>query len=69
MSSNAQIWARKRNWSKRVIMGMIASIGPLEALTTLERESLYTIQRRLRTVVRDWDYRNEISKRSYAKKT
>jgi len=66
--SEAQRWARKRNWSKGMVVGMIGIINTLtknKILTVGEQVALNVLQKRMREIIEEWNGNNLTSKELY----
>lgn len=70
MSTKAQKWARRRNYSKGRVIGCIANLRHILAfspLTHSERVGMRIGIEYLEDVIRYWDTNNDDSKHSYIK--
>lgn len=70
-ASHAQEWARRRNWNKRRLMGVLAAIDDLvynELTTDAERAVLFEALRKLRAIKRDYSKESIFSKAEYLRR-
>jgi hypothetical protein len=63
-TTDAQHWARKRNWHRLRVMGAI-SLCNNEILTDDERHKLAKVVGILGTVLGNWEMSNRVSKKNY----
>jgi len=66
--SPAKEWARKRNWKKHQLSGIMANLATLSHCPTLlifEQVSVLALFRRTKTVLENWDNNNKESKEAY----
>lgn len=59
-----QIFARKRNWEKGQLMGMVGNLHRFETLSNTERKYVEAITRRLQAIVDNWEIYNKAAKRT-----
>jgi len=65
----AQEWATKRNWLKlRIKSALSISYGNQDVLTDVEEDRLQRAESILRSIIDEWDGKNEISKQRYLRK-
>lgn len=66
--SKSALWARKRNWGKHMLLGMIALAGNMikdNYLTAWEKSKLEEANAALRVIKKSWEHNNYFSKRTY----
>jgi hypothetical protein len=68
----AQVWAQKRNWAKRRLMGVKVCLCDVERdriVTPWERRVLKDVADALESVMIYWDRNNHTSKENFCGKT
>ena len=71
MSTKAQRWSQKRNWSKRVFLGAyyaLRRLAIINILTKRENDFIWNALLSLNVVKDNWDQSNAESKENYLKK-
>jgi hypothetical protein len=68
MTTQLQLWARKRNWSKALVTGMIINIREIKksnSIDTTESQILSDAQVILQDLIHKWNYHTKSSRKHF----